>query len=108
MNRLVIVLSFLITSQVAAHQFEKEEWDDLDVVLELIDLGVPADCFDSRLLQGLPLKAGHPAINQNLNEIKHQFCIEVTIRRADNLSVNKRDMLQFMVGPLPRNSRLSE
>ena len=103
MNRFTSILLLLLVGQVAAYQSEEGRWDDLDVVLELINLGIPADCFNPRFLQGLPLEPGHPAINQNLGETKRGFCSELAIRKADRIAVGKRDMLQFMVGPIPRN-----
>ena len=104
MNRFTLILSTLLVAHVAVFQTAYGEMDDLDIALELIDMHMDADCFHPHILQGLPRRPDDPAINPNLPDYKRAICIEGAIRKSDRLSLRKRDMLEFMVGPLPKKS----
>ena len=101
MNRFTTISSILLVTHVAVFQPAHSEMDDLDIALELIDMGMGSDCFHPDLLQGLPRRPDDPAINPNLPDYKRTSCIESVIRKSDGLAIKKRDMLEFMIGPLP-------
>ena len=104
MNRFTIILPILLVMHIAVLQPAYGETDDLDIVLELIDMVMDANCFHPDILQGLPRRPDDPAINPNLPDYMRTLCIESAIRKSDRLAMKKRDMLEFMVGPLPHRS----
>ncbi|MCY4641724.1 MAG: hypothetical protein OXC41_03375 [Gammaproteobacteria bacterium] len=97
MSRFAILLSIVLTSQVAAHQ---PKGDPLKIAIELIGYGVSADCFDPRLLHGYPWKYGYPAINPGVLESKRILCMEqvMVATSTPNKPEFRRQALEILFG----------